>query len=77
MISRASAWRRGGGSEGREALPPAGSIDYTATAGASAQAHMGKITSRPQPTRADIEYVAWKLGCNYAAAKRAIDEGLV
>lgn len=77
MISRASSWRRGGGPEGREALPPAGSVDYSATAGTASQAYWGKITSRPQTTQRDIEYAAWKLGCTYATAKRAIEEGLI
>lgn len=77
MISRASSWRRGGGQDGREALPPAGSVDHSASAGATAQASWGKITSRPMPTQRDIEYTAWKLGCNYATAKAAIEQGLI
>lgn len=77
MISRVSSWRRRSGPEGREALPPAGSVDHSTTAGTQSQAFWGKVTSRPQPTRADIEYAAWKLGVNYATAKRAIDQGLI
>ena len=77
MISRASSWRRGGGPEGREALPPAGSVDHSATAGTQSQSFWGKVTSRPRPTRADIEYAAFKLGVNYATARRALEEGLI
>jgi hypothetical protein len=76
VISRVSSWRKGG-PEGREALPPAGSVDHTATVGTQSQTFWGKVTSRPAPTRADIEYAAWKLGVNYATAKRALEEGLI
>ena len=76
MISRASAWRRGG-PDGREALPPAGIVDHSATAQTKEQSFWGKKTSRPLPTRADIEFVAWSLGVNYDTARRAIEQGLI
>lgn len=76
MISRASAWRRGG-PDGRESIPPAGAIDHSATANVSAQSFWGKKTSRPMPSQKEIEAVAAILGVSFAAAKRAIDQGLI
>jgi hypothetical protein len=76
VISRWNHWRRGG-ADGREAIAAAGECksavcDYTA-----AQQFWGKLTSRPQPTRRDLEYLAWKFGCTVETVKRAIDEGLL
>ncbi len=76
MISRWNHWRRGG-ADGREAIAAAGESqsavsDYTAT-----QEFWGKVTSRPQPTRGELEYLAWKLGCSVDTVKRAIAQGLL
>lgn len=75
MISRWNHWRRGG-ADGREAIAATGEkspvSDYTAK-----PQFFGKVTSRPRLTRSDLEYLAWKLGCNVAAVKRAIEEGLI
>jgi len=44
-----------------------------------AQQYWGKVTSRrpERLSRADIELVAFRLGCSVAAAKRAIELGLI
>ena len=74
----AATWRRGG-SDGREAIASAGEVvsiakNYTVT-----QQFWGKVTSKkPQRlSRADLELVAFRLGCSVESARRAIELGLI
>lgn len=71
-------WRRGG-ANGREPIAAPGDVTSIAANYTPSPQYWGKKTSKPrQPvSRSDLEYVAWKLGCTVAAAKRAIDLGLV
>jgi hypothetical protein len=76
VISRWNHWRRGG-ADGREPIAAVGESasavsDYTAQ-----KQTWGKITSRPQLSRSDLEFLAYRLGCTVEAAKRAIAEGLL
>ena len=75
----AAAHFRRGGADGREALAAPGDITSIAVNYTPQQTYWGKLTSRP-PTRlskADIELVAFRLGCSLATARRAIELGLV
>lgn len=74
----AAHWRRGGAT-GREPIAAAGDGVSLAAAYAPPKQHWGKITSRPPArlSRAEIELVAFRLGCSPAAARRAIELGLV
>ena len=70
---------RRGGVEGREPIAAPGDVvsiakDYTPT-----QQYWGKVTSkRPAATNtADLELVAYQLGCSVEAARRAIKFGLI
>jgi hypothetical protein len=75
----AAAHFRRGGADGREPLAAFGDIvslaaNYTAT-----PQHWGKVTSRPPKrlSKADLELVAFRLGCSVDAARQAIRMGLV
>lgn len=74
----AAHWRRGG-ADGREAIAAPGEVVSIAAHYTPAQQYWGKVTSkRPaRLSRADIELVAFRLGCSVAAAKRAIELGLI
>lgn len=74
----AAHWRRGG-AEGREAIAAPGEIVSLASHYTPSQQFWGKVTSkRPQRlSRADLELVAFRLGCTVEAARRAIELGLV
>lgn len=76
MISRWSHWRRGG-ADGREAIAAAGESKSAVSNYTASQQFWGKKTSRPQLSRSDLEYLAWKLGCTVETVKRAIAEGLL
>jgi hypothetical protein len=74
----AAHWRRGG-ADGREAIAAPGEILSFASHFKPSQQFWGKVTSRP-PTRlskADLELVAFRLGCTVDAARRAIELGIV
>ena len=74
----ASHFRRGG-SDGREALAAPGDITSIAKNYTPQQQFSGTVTSkRPaRLSRADLELVAFRLGCSLATARRAIELGLV
>ena len=74
----AAHWRRGG-ADGREAIAAPGEIVSLAQGYTPSQQFWGKVTSkRPQRlSRADLELVAFRLGCTIPAARRAIELGLV
>ena len=74
----AAHWRRGG-ADGREAIAAPGEILSLAHGYTPSQQFWGKVTSkRPQRlSRADLELVAFRLGCSIPAARRAIELGLV
>lgn len=76
MISRWSNWRRGG-ADGREAIAAAGDKKSAVSDYTPPRQCWGKITSRPQLSQRDLEYLAWKLGCTVEAVKRAIAQGLL
>ncbi len=73
---QAAHWRRGG-ADGREAIASSSDIVSLAATFTPKPQHWGKITSRPQPTRADLELLAFRLGVKVSAVKRAIDLGLL
>lgn len=75
----AAAHFRRGGSDGREALAAPGDILSIAANYTPQQQFWGKKTSRPPSrlSKADIELVAFRLGCSPATARRAIELGLV
>ena len=73
---QAAHWRRGG-ADGRESIASSSDIVSLAATFTPKPQHWGKITSRPQPTRADIELLAFRLGVSVSAAKRALDMGLL
>ena len=70
---------RRGGAEGREPIAAPDDIASIAKNYTPQQQFWGKVTSkRPQPTNtADIELVAYQLGCTVEAARRAIKFGLI
>ena len=74
----AAHWRRGG-ADGREAIAAPGEIVSLASGYTPQQQFWGKVTSkRPHRlSRADLELVAFRLGCSLASARRAIEMGLV
>ena len=74
----AAHWRRGG-ADGREAIAAPGEIVSLASKYTPSQQFWGKVTSkRPQRlSRADLELVAFRLGCTVESARRAIELGLV
>lgn len=75
----AAAHFRRGGADGREPLAAPGEVMSLAATFMPKPQHWGKVTSRP-PTRlskADLELVAFRLGCSVAAARKAIEMGLV
>lgn len=75
----AAAHFRRGGADGREPIAAPGDITSIAAHYTPQQQYWGKVTSkRPQRlSRADLELVAFRLGCNLATARRAIELGLV
>jgi hypothetical protein len=75
-VIQAAHWRRGG-ADGRESIAAAGEVVSLAASFTPKPQHWGKITSRPQPTRADIELLAFRLGVSVSAAKQALDMGLL
>ena len=74
----AATWRRGG-ADGREAIASAGEVVSIAKNYTAAQQFWGKVTSKkPQRlSRADLELVAFRLGCSVESARRAIELGLI
>lgn len=77
MIAQAH-WRRGG-PEGREPVAPAGDVLSLAKTYTAQQQYWGKLTSkRPaRASRADLELIAFRLGCTVDAARKALELGLV
>jgi NACalpha-BTF3-like transcription factor len=75
----AYAHYRRGGADGREPIAGPDEIVSIAKNYTPQQQFWGKVTSRrPQPTNtADIELVAFQLGCSVEAARRAIKFGLI
>lgn len=74
----AAHWRRGG-PDGREPIAAAGDVVSMVTGYTPTQQHWGKLTSKrpPKVAHADLELIAYQLGCSVAAAKRALDYGLI
>lgn len=74
----AAHWRRGG-ADGREQIAAPGEIVSLAANYTPSQQYWGKVTSRPPKrlSRADLELVAFRLGCSIDTARRAIEMGLV
>ena len=69
-------WRRGG-RDGREQIAAPEDVTSIAKGYTGSQQFWGKVTSRPQMNRRDLEYLAWRLGCSVSAVKAAIDQGIV
>lgn len=74
----AAHWRRGG-ADGREPIASHGDAVSLAAHYTTSQQYWGKVTSRPPKrlSRADLELVAFRLGCSIDTARRAIEMGLV
>lgn len=77
MIASAH-WRRGG-QDGREPIAAAGEVLSLAKGFTSSQQFWGKVTSkRPaRASRADLELIAFRLGCTVETARRAIELGMI
>lgn len=77
MIASAH-WRRGG-PDGREPIAAAGEVLSLAKGYTKTQEYWGKVTSkRPaKASRADLELIAFRLGCTVEAARRAIELGMI
>lgn len=75
----AAAHFRRGGPDGREAIAAPGEVDSIAKGYTPSQAYWGKVTSkRPAPlSRSHVQLTAFKLGCSFDTARRAILMGLV
>lgn len=75
----AAAHFRRSGADGREPMAAPGDITSLATTYQPKPQHWGKVTSRPPKrlTKADLELVAFRLGCSVASARQAIEMGLV
>lgn len=74
----AAHWRRGG-PDGREPIAAAGEVVSLAKGFTPQQQFWGKVTSkRPErASRADLELIAFRLGCSVDAARRAMEMGLL
>lgn len=74
----AAHWRRGG-PDGREPIAAAGEVLSLAKGYTSSQQFWGKVTSkRPaKASRADLELIAFRLGCSVDAARRAVELGIL
>ncbi len=74
----AAHWRRGG-PDGREPIAAAGEVVSLAKNYTKSQEYWGKVTSsRPAPlTASHVQLVAFRLGCSFDTARRAILLGLV
>lgn len=74
----AAHWRRGG-PDGREPIAAAGEVVSLAKNFTKQQEYWGKVTStRPAPlTASHVQLVAFRLGCSFDTARRAILMGLV
>lgn len=74
----AAHWRRGG-PDGREPIAAAGEVLSLAKNLTNTQQYWGKVTSKrpPRASRADLELIAFRLGCSVDAARRAVEMGLV
>jgi len=77
-VIAASHWRRGG-PDGREPIAAAGEVVSLAKTYTQQQQYWGKLTSK-RPARAslaDLELIAFRLGCTVDAARRAVELGLI
>ena len=74
----AAHWRRGG-PDGREPIAAAGDVVSLAKTLTNSQQFWGKVTSvrPPRHSRAELELIAFRLGCTVDAARRAIEMGLL
>lgn len=70
---------RRGWPDGREPLAPPGEVSSLAANYTPSQATWGKLTSKrpPRMSREDLELTAFRLGCSVAAARRALELGLL
>jgi hypothetical protein len=77
-VIAAAHWRRGG-PDGREPIAAAGEVVSLAKNYTKSQEYWGKVTSsRPAPlTASHVQLVAFRLGCSFDTARRAILLGLV
>jgi hypothetical protein len=77
-VIAAAHWRRGG-PDGREPIAAAGEVVSLAKNYTKSQEYWGKVTSsRPAPlTASHVQLVAFRLGCSFDTARRAILMGLV
>lgn len=71
-------WRRGG-PYGREPLVAPHGNGGIASQYTASQQFWGKVTSKrpPAASRADLELIAFRLGCSVDAARRAMELGLL
>ena len=75
MISQWSHWKNG--ADGRTPVAAAGDSDSIAKSYKAPPQHWGKITSRPQRTRDELEAIAYKMGWTVEQVKRAIALGVL
>jgi len=76
MISRWSHWANDGAG-GRRPIAAVGESQSIAKSYTAPKQHNGKITSRPQRSRDELEAIAYQLGWSVENVKRAIALGLL
>jgi hypothetical protein len=75
MISQWSHWKNG--TDGRKPVAATSDSDSIAKSYKAPQQHWGKITSRPQRSRAELEAIAYQMGWTVEQVKRAIALGVL
>jgi hypothetical protein len=75
MISQWSHWKNG--ADGRKPVAAASDSDSIAKSYNAPPQHWGKITSRPQRTRSELEAIAYQMGWTVEQVKRAIALGVL
>jgi hypothetical protein len=76
MISRWSHWANDGAG-GRKPIGVVGDSQSVAKSFTTPKQHWGKVTSRPQRSRNELELIAYQLGWTVENVKRAIALGLL
>lgn len=76
MISRWSHWANDGAG-GRKPIAAVCDTQSIAKSFATPKQHWGKVTSRPQRSRDELELIAYQLGWTVENVKRAIALGLL
>jgi hypothetical protein len=76
MISQWSHWANDGAG-GRKPVAAVGDSPSMAKTFTTPKEHWGKVTSRPQRSRSELEAIAYQLGWTVENVKRAIALGVL